>query len=204
YEVVIVERDPNGRFVSASQAMKAPVLVGDASVPSVLETVNVRTAAALLAVTSDDTVNLEIALTAKGLAADLPIVVRNQDPDFAYQVHQVFEFDQVMSPTELAAPAFAAAALGGRILGNGLAGNLLWVAIATLITPNHPFCGKSVQTIARQANLVPLYLETEGRTLHGFALLNATLNSGDILYLTMPAHQLDQLWRRIPPVLVSQ
>ncbi|MBD0334960.1 MAG: NAD-binding protein, partial [Cyanobacteria bacterium Co-bin13] len=68
YEVVVIERDPNGRFIPALRAMKVPVLVGDASVPSVLETVNVQKAAALLAVTSDDTVNLEIALTAKGLS----------------------------------------------------------------------------------------------------------------------------------------
>jgi Trk K+ transport system NAD-binding subunit len=195
YDVVVIERDPNGRFIPAVRAMKVPVLVGDASVPSILETVNVGRAAALLAVTSDDTVNLEIALTAKGLSPKVSIVVRNQDPDFAYQVQQVFEFEQVMSPTELAAPAFAAAALGGRILGNGMAGGLLWVAIATLITPHHPFRGKSIQSVARQADLVPLYLESQGCTLHGFALLDATLNSGDILYLTMPAHRLEQLWR---------
>ncbi|MBD0268941.1 MAG: NAD-binding protein [Cyanobacteria bacterium Co-bin8] len=195
YEVVVIERDPNGRFIPALRAMKVPVLVGDASVPSVLETVNVQKATALLAVTSDDTVNLEIALTAKGLSPYVSIVVRNQDPDFAYQVQQVFEFEQVMSPTELAAPAFAAAALGGRILGNGMAGGLLWVAIATLITPHHPFCSKSIQSVAKQADLVPLYLETRGQTLHGFALLNAILNSGDILYLTLPAHRLEQLWR---------
>nr|WP_277882520.1 NAD-binding protein [Pseudanabaena sp. FACHB-2040] len=76
-----------------------------------------------------------------------------------------------------------------------MAGGLLWVAIATLITPHHPFCSKSIQSVAKQADLVPLYLETRGQTLHGFALLNAILNSGDILYLTLPAHGLEQLWR---------
>ncbi|NJL87459.1 MAG: hypothetical protein HC886_18115, partial [Leptolyngbyaceae cyanobacterium SM1_1_3] len=74
---------------------------------------------------SDDTINLEVALTAKSLAPRLAVVVRNQDAEFAQQVQQVFEFERVMSPTDLAAPAFAAAALGGRILGNGMTANSL-------------------------------------------------------------------------------
>ncbi|HEY9879597.1 MAG TPA: NAD(P)-binding protein [Leptolyngbyaceae cyanobacterium] len=201
YDVIVIERDPNGRFIPAVRAMKIPVLIGDGSLSSVLETAHLSKAAALLVTTSDDTVNLEIALTAKGLVPRLSIVVRNQDPEFAHQVQQIFEFEQVMSPVELAAPAFAAAALGGRILGNGMAGNLLWVAIATLITPNHPFCGKCIQTVAQTGDFVPLYLETQGYTLHGFALLEAILCNGDVLYLTLPAGRLEQLWRHAPTIM---
>ena len=104
---------------------------------------------------------------------------------------------------DLAAPAFAAAALGGRILGNGLSGDLLWVAIATLITPHHPFVNQSIQTVAQTAHLVPLYIETHGRTLHGYDLLEVTLVEGDILYLTMPANRLDQLGQPLSPTLVE-
>lgn len=107
YDVIVIERDPNGRFIPAVRAMKIPVLIGDGSLSSVLETAHLSKAAALLVTTSDDTVNLEIALTAKGLVPRLSIVVRNQDPEFAHQVQQIFEFEQVMSPVELAAPAFA-------------------------------------------------------------------------------------------------
>lgn len=195
YDVVVVERDPHSRFIHSVKALNVPVIIGDASVASVLETVNIRQAAALMAVTSDDTVNLEIALTTKSLVPGQSVVVRNQDAEFAQQVQQVFEFEHVLSPMELAAPAFAAAALGGRILGNGMAGTLLWVAIATLITPNHPFCDRSIQAISQTADLVPLYLESQGRTIHGFELLEAILTSGDVLYLTMPANRLEQLWR---------
>ncbi|MFM7191673.1 MAG: potassium channel protein, partial [Microcystaceae cyanobacterium] len=83
----------------------------------------------------------------------------------------------------------------GRILGNGMTDDLLWVALATLITPNHPFCGKVVQEAARMADFVPLYLERQNHTLHSWPLLNIELQSGDILYLTMPATELEQLWR---------
>ena len=195
HQVVVVEKDANNRFLTGVKARKVPVIVADARMASTLQTVNAHQATAVIVVTSEDNINLEIALTVRSLSTKPPIVVRTQDPAFAQQVQQVFEFDQVMSPMELAAPAFAAAALGERLLGNGMAGNLLWVAIATLITPNHPFHNHTIQTIAKATNVVPLYIETQNRTLHGFDLLDITLADGDILYLTMPANRLHQLRR---------
>ncbi len=203
HQVVVVEQDSHNRFLPAVQGLKIPVIVGDATLASTLEAVNLASAQAILVVTSDDTVNLEIALTARSITARVPAVVRIYDAEFAQQVQQVFEFDQVLSPMDLAAPAFAAAALGGRILGNGLSGDLLWVAIATLITPHHPFVNQSIQTVAQTAHLVPLYIETHGRTLHGYDLLEVTLVEGDILYLTMPANRLDQLGQPLSPTLVE-
>ncbi|ASC70096.1 sodium:calcium exchanger [Halomicronema hongdechloris C2206] len=203
HEVVVIERDAQSRFLGAAKALNLPVIIGDASLASTLETVQLKRAAALVAVTSDDTVNLEIALTARSVAPRLAVVVRNQDPEFAQQVQQVFEFDQVMSPTELAAPAFAAAALGGRILGNGMAGHHLWVAIATLITPNHPFCQQTIKALAPTTDLVPLYIESQGHTIHGLDLLEFVLQSGDILYMTLPASRLEQLWRHTATPLIT-
>ncbi|MEY2983899.1 MAG: hypothetical protein RLZZ568_516, partial [Cyanobacteriota bacterium] len=66
---------------------------------------------------------------------------------------------------------------------------------ATLITPNHPFQGKLVKVAAQKADFVPLYLERTGMTIHSWRLLETPLTSGDVLYLTMPATGLDQLWR---------
>ncbi|MFM7528255.1 MAG: potassium channel family protein, partial [Nodosilinea sp.] len=193
HRVVVVEQDPHNRFLPSVKSLKIPVIVGDATLASTLTTVNMASAQAVLVVTSNDTVNLEIALTARSIAPQVPAVVRIYDAEFAQQVQQVFEFDQVLSPMDLAAPAFAAAALGGGALGNGMSGDLLWVAIATLITPNHPFIHQSIQTVAQNAHLVPLYIESPDRTLHGYDLLEVTLVEGDVLYLTMPANRLDQL-----------
>ncbi|NER07859.1 MAG: potassium channel protein, partial [Okeania sp. SIO3C4] len=63
--------------------------------------------------------------------------------------------------------------------------------------------GKIVQRAASSADFVPLYIESNGKEIHGWELLNATLNSGDVLYLTMPANRLDQLWRNAPIQLIS-
>lgn len=198
HEVVVIEPDPNCRFLSTVRSLKVPVVQGDASLPATLKAANVDRAKAVLSVTSNDTANLEIALNAKGLTPEVSLIVRYQDSHFAKMAKQVFEFEAVLSPTELAAPAFAAAALGGRILGNGMTANSLWVALATLITPGHPFCSQSVKQAAMAADFVPLYVETSGRTIHGWNLLDTYLSAGDVLYLTMPATKLEQLWRIRP------
>ncbi|AFY33020.1 NAD-binding protein [Calothrix sp. PCC 7507] len=194
-EVVVIETDANNRFVHTARGLGIPVIQGDASFRTTLKFSNIDTAAAVLAVTSNDAVNLEIALKAKVLTPSIPVIVHYADPDFAGMAQQVFDFEAVLSPAELAAPAFAAAALGGRILGNGITADSLWVAFATMITTIHPFCGQLVKDVAMSADFVPLYVETSCQTFHGWNLLETQLSPGDILYLTMPANRLYQLWR---------
>ncbi len=195
YEVVAIESDQNNRFLHCARSWGIPVIIEDASLPSTLKAVNIKRAESLIAVTSHDTANLEITLTAKALAPDLKTIVRSSDPQFAQSMQEVFEFDRVLSPVELATHSFAAAALGGRILGNGMTQDLLWVALASLITSGHPFVSQTVREAAIKADFVPLYVERNNQTLHGWQLLEICLQPQDILYLTMPASRLEQLWR---------
>jgi Trk K+ transport system NAD-binding subunit len=195
HEVVVIEKDPNCRFLNAVRSQKIPVIQGDTTLPTSLKAANLEHAQAVLAVTSTDTVNLETALNAKGLNPKVPVIVRHQDPEFAWMAQLVFDFDAVLSPADLVAPAFAATALGGRVLGNGMTADSLWVAMATLITPSHPFCGRRVKEAAMEADFVPLYLETKTQTIHGWNLLEVSLSAGDVLYMTMPATQLEALWQ---------
>ncbi|MEO1376244.1 MAG: NAD-binding protein [Cyanobacteria bacterium J06635_10] len=199
-EVVVVEPNSNGKFVNTARSLGIPIIHADASFPETLKSCNITNAASLIAVTGNDATNVEIALKAKGLSPSIPVVVNYADPDFARMAQEVFDFEAVLSPAELAAPAFAAAALGGRILGNGITADSLWVAFATIITPSHPFCGQQVKEAAMYADFVPLYVETNSQTIHGWELLEICLSGGDMLYLTMPATRLYQLWRYTPKI----
>ncbi len=194
HEVVAIERDAQSRFLSMAQALHIPVILGDATLTNILDTANLLQASALLTVTSDDLVNLEIALTAKNLAPKLPVVVRSQNPERVQRMQQVFEFESVLNPAELAAPVFAAAALGGKVFGSGTIGERLWIAVSLLMTPAHPFCGRCVEEVAIAADLVPLYLESQQQTIHGQHLLQATLQPQDVLHLTIAAVDLERLW----------
>lgn len=195
HEVVAIESDPNNRFIHCARSLGVPVIIEDGSLATTLRAVNIHKANSLIAVTSNDMVNLEIALSAKAVAPYIKIVVRSYDPQFAQSMQEVFQFDNVLSPLELSTYPFAAAALGGRILGNGMTQDLLWVALATLITPRHPFCGKFVKEAASSSDFVPLYVERKGRIIRGWDLLEIALAPQDVLYLTIPATNLEQLWR---------
>jgi voltage-gated potassium channel Kch len=195
YDVVAIESDPNNRFLHSARSLGIPVILEDGSLSATLNAANLKKAATLITVTDNDTTNLEIALTAKAIAPKLSVIVRSQDSQFAQSVQEVFGFDSVLSPTELATHSFAAAALGGRILGNGMTDDLLWIALATKIDANHLFCGKSIKKVAIQTDFVPLYLETKYETIHGWRLLEMDLSPDDVLYLTIPANRLQQLWQ---------
>jgi Trk K+ transport system NAD-binding subunit len=211
HEVVVIERDLNSRFLNMAHSLGIPIIQGDASIPATLKAAYLERAEAIITVTSNDTANLEIALNAKGIAPKVPAIVRYEDPKSAAMVRQIFDFEFVLSPTEIVAPAFAAAALGGKILGNGIIGNTLWVSLATLITPNHPFCGKLVKDVATIADFVPLYIETHNtdthtttnaQTIHGWQLLEFCLSNHDVLYLTIPATKLAYLWKHQPSIMI--
>ncbi len=196
HEVVAIESDPNNRFIHCARSLGVPVIIEDASLATTLKAVNSGKANSLIAVTSNDMVNLEIALSAKAVAPYIKTIVRSYDPQFAQSMQEVFQFDSVLSPLELSTYPFAAAALGGRILGNGMTQDLLWVALATLITPRHPFCHQLIKEAAMQGDFVPLYLERNGKIIRGWELLEISLYSQDVLYLTIPATGLEQLWRK--------
>ncbi|GAB4322224.1 MAG: hypothetical protein OHK0047_05540 [Leptolyngbyaceae cyanobacterium] len=202
HDVVVIEKDPNCRFLATIRAQKIPVIQGDATIPATLRAAKFEQAQALLAVTSNDPVNLETALNGRGLNPKVPVIVRYRDPEFAWMTQLVFEFDAVLSPAELAAPAFAAAALGGRVLGSGMTADTLWIALATMMTPAHPFCGQRVRDAAIAFDFVPLYLETQSQTIHGWNLLDVCLSAGDILYMTITANRLEQLWQATPSLFM--
>jgi Trk K+ transport system NAD-binding subunit len=195
YEVVAIDQDAHNRFLSKARSLKVAVIQGDASLASTLESANIYRAAGLLAVTSQDMVNLDIALTAKELASKLSIIMRCGDPGRAELMNHTFDFEAVLSPGDLVAPAFAAAALGGQVLGSGRTAESLWIAVSVRIAEGHPFCGQRLQEVAIAVNLTPLYLERQSHTIHGWALLEAELQPEDILHLTIEAQNIEQLWQ---------
>src|SRR5215218_7773799 len=113
--VVVVEPDENGRFVAAARALGIPVVAGDARQAEVLRRVGVERCRAICAVTSDDLVNLTAALNARAIRADLRVVLRLFDPELALRAQHGLAIRFTRSVSHLAAPAFAAAAIGSQV-----------------------------------------------------------------------------------------
>ena len=133
--VVAVEVSDDGRFVSPTRAAGIPVFIGDARHPEVLEQLHLDTARAIVAATSDDLVNLSAALNARALRPDLRVVVRLYDPDFAIRVQHGFKIRFTRSVSQLAAPAFAAAAIGSEVIATVPVGDKRVILFARLRVP---------------------------------------------------------------------
>lgn len=121
--VVCVEADPEARGMATARRLRVPVVLGDVTQEGVLEAAKIHRAHALLAVTSEDTTNLEAALYARSVRPDLRVVLRLYDDDFATAVYRTLRaahphaLTRSRSVTHLAAPAFAGAMMGRQILG---------------------------------------------------------------------------------------
>jgi Trk K+ transport system NAD-binding subunit len=105
--VVVIDPVPDAEVVEQSRVRSVELLTGDATRDGTLDLCNLPSARALIALTSSDTANLEVALGARGRNPHLQVVMRVQDDAFAGSVGRQFEAIQTFSTSSLAAPAFA-------------------------------------------------------------------------------------------------
>lgn len=133
--VVVIEVHDESRFVSPARAAGIPVYIGDARHREVLDDLRIGSARAVVAATSDDLVNLSTALNARALRPDLRVVVRLFDPEFAVRVQQGFGIRFTRSVSHLAAPAFAAAAVGSEVIATVPVGDRRVILFARLRVP---------------------------------------------------------------------
>lgn len=107
---VAIEANPEADLLSEVHAWRVPVIQGDAVKYDVLRKARVDRARTVAIVTSDDTLNLQIAIHARAVNPQVRTIVRLFDDDFAREVRMAFGITAAYSASALAAPAFAAAA----------------------------------------------------------------------------------------------
>ncbi len=117
YPVVAVDHEDHAYGAQYVREQHIALIVGDESRESTLRRANVAHAAALVAMTSDDVVNLEYALQGQQLQPALRVVLRLFDGDFAERVNEVFKVTISRSVSYLAASSFAAAMVGREVIG---------------------------------------------------------------------------------------
>ncbi len=115
-QVIAIDKRPTDAIVELSRRGEIDLLTGDATSEKTLELCSLEHAAALVALTENDTMNLEVALGARARNATLPVVMRIGDAAFASSIGRHFDIDTTFATAGLAAPAFAglAAAAGSR------------------------------------------------------------------------------------------
>jgi voltage-gated potassium channel len=115
FEVVGIDQKLKPDVDAELAGLGVPVIVADGRLPATLEQAGLRYARALVVCTSNDHINLEVTMRARDLHPDVRIVVRMWDNQFANQLERFMGVKGVLSASDLAAPAFAGAAVGIEI-----------------------------------------------------------------------------------------
>ncbi|MER7111421.1 NAD-binding protein [Streptomyces sp. NPDC000229] len=164
--VVCVEEDPEARGVALARRLRVPTVIGDVTQEGVLEAAKIHRAHALLALTSSDTTNLEAALYARTVKADLRVALRLYDDDFATAVYRTLRaahpdaLTRSRSVSHLAAPAFAGAMMGRQILG-AIPVERKVLVFAALVVAGHPQLeGRTIEETFRPGAWRVLALDT--------------------------------------------
>jgi Trk K+ transport system NAD-binding subunit len=162
-KVVVVEPDENGRFVAAARALGIPVVVGDARQAEVLTRVGLERCRAICTVTSDDLINLTAALNARAIRPDLRVVLRLFDPELALRAQHGLSIRFTRSVSHLAAPAFAAAAIGSQVEASIPVGDKRVLLFARIrAAPGSPLARLPISTLAEPGDVTVLGVQADG------------------------------------------
>jgi Trk K+ transport system NAD-binding subunit len=116
-EVVVVTLQAREERRRMAESLGVRIVTGDARVDQVLHEAGLASAKLLIAATDQDLVNIEAALDARRIRPDMPVVIRLFDQGLARQLEGTFDLQRALGMSTLAAPSFAAAALGEAVLG---------------------------------------------------------------------------------------
>jgi Trk K+ transport system NAD-binding subunit len=198
YDVVVIERDDNNRFLSTAAQLDIPVLMGDATLRQTLEAVRIDRARAVAVLTQDDMVNVETGIVLREMLSprvmpdvvrpDVPIVLRVYDRTLGAAVGQRFGFDYVRSTVDLATPWFIGAALGLQVLGTFSVGQRSFMVGGVYVEPDSHLDGLRMVDLSTHTRVIAITRPETPARMH--PRRDTQLAAGDTAYLAGPYREL--------------
>jgi Trk K+ transport system NAD-binding subunit len=191
-DVVVIEADDDGRFVSQARALGVPVVIGDATLRQTLDLVNLEAASAVAVLTSNDLTNVEIALALRERVAmgrhHQPLVVRIFDRQLAQSIEHSFGFRHVRSTSALAAPWFVGAALGLDVLDTFYVERQPFLLARLTVASDGGLDGTSMHELSAKTRVIALHRADGG--LEHPPRRDTIFAAGDAAYLVGPYEEL--------------
>lgn len=207
YDVAVIERDENNRFLSTADELDVPVIFGDATLRQTLEAARVDRARAVAVLTQDDMVNIETGIVLREMLGprvmpevnrpDVPIVLRIYDRTLGDAVAKRFGFENVRSTVDLAAPWFIGAAMGLQVLGTFSVGPRSFMVGAMHVAPGSELDGLRMFEMSTQTRVIAITRRDTPIELH--PRRDAWLRGGDTVYLVGPYRELLETLRKGQP-----
>ncbi|MCY3797815.1 MAG: NAD-binding protein [Chloroflexi bacterium] len=163
FEVVAVDSDINKDAHDRLHDLDVPLIAGDARNEQVLQSARLDHAMAAIICTSDDYVNLEVAMRMRAMNENTRLVTRMSDKRLPkkFECHLKVE---VLSTSDLAASAFAGAAVGAEIMETLHIAGLEYSMIRFIVRQGSFMDGATVSRIQEKegVDIVLLHRENGG------------------------------------------
>ena len=195
--VVAIDRNNDNPFIATTRRQGVPTFVGDATLGEVLRQARADTAKAVIAATSSELANLEIALLVRELNPKQRVVVRLSDAQFAEAVREAADIRYAASIPALAAPAFAAALFGDRVQTLITAAGHTLIVVELVVQDDDPCLnGQSLRAAVVDYRFLPIALNGQDPA----TVPDSRLKPGDRLIAVAELPDLERLLRREPAI----
>jgi Trk K+ transport system NAD-binding subunit len=190
YDVAVVERSDNNRFLSTARRLHVPVIFGDATLRETLESARVTEARAVAVLTQDDVINIETGIVLHKMLGERrpPIVLRVYDRTLGAAAAQRFDFENVRSTVDLAIPYFIGAALGLQVFGTFSVGQRSFMVGGVYVRLGSELDGMRMADLSTQTRVVAITRPGRPDRLH--PRRDTQLSAGDTAYLVGPYREL--------------
>jgi Trk K+ transport system NAD-binding subunit len=181
--VAAAEKMEEAQGIPEVRRLGVPVLVADARAAETLRALNVSKARTVVVATDDDAANLETALSARAINPNVRVVLRLFDPDLASRVERAFNIHISRSVSALAAPSFAAAAVGHKVIATIPVGNKVLIVAEETVERGSRAEGSSISELEGAFEGRVLLVERNGATQQWRPKPDNSLAPGDDIAL---------------------
>jgi voltage-gated potassium channel len=175
-EVIVIDNVPNPDKEAAIKALGAELIVGDARSGQLMLDANIDDAAAFIAATGDDTVNLYAIMRARALNPDIHIVMRVWDDSFNEQIERFIlntenaplhdgeeTYTSILSSSNLSAPIFAGLSLGIELTQSFYIAEQAYAAVRLQVSEGSDLSSRTIAQIQAENEVdVVLYQSGQG------------------------------------------
>jgi Trk K+ transport system NAD-binding subunit len=162
-DVVAIERKREGPLVEELLDKGVTIVHGECRLRKTLEEANVAHAKSIILVTDDDLANIDSALTAREVKADIRVVLRLFDDTMATKVASAFKMPAI-SPSSCAASAFIAAATERNVFQSLQMGGLELQLADLVVNRRGRLVGRAVGDIQKECGINIVMHMSNGRT----------------------------------------
>jgi len=198
YEVAVVDRDENNRYVPQARDAGISVLFGDATLHETLVNAGIEQARGAAVLTSDDMVNIEVGLAIRDAVGDrhIPVALRVFERDLGRVLGRDLALGTTRSTAELAAPWFVGAALGLSIVSTFYVGGTALLAARITVRPGSGLDGLAMRDIDAKTRVIAIRRADSTGPLEHPPRRDTLLHAGDRAYLVGQYEELLDLLQR--------